>query len=394
MNKNRVDFANTLRGLAAITVLISHYYCLFWLNRGVSSGYIISPALSNQIETPGWIILLNRIPLSHLSFFDWGKYGVGLFFIISGFVIPFSLNKSSRMKFFINRIFRIYPTYFAGFSITMLSIIFCAKYFGKTIPYSARDILMHYFAGTRDIEWSPNIDGIIWTLEIEMKFYILCILLIPLFKKYSLWVFSAPIVLICAAFAINPSISKLAVTNLRAYELAFAYATNAQYILFMFIGVMFHYMHMKRINALKGCAYIIMIYVLFYIHWRFGPYYQSWPIAYTYAVAIITFTFAYNFQGLFKGNRLTNFLADVSYPLYVSHFVAGFAMMRILFDKGFSAYFVLSVTTITAFIVAWLMHLLIEMPSGALGKVIWDKLSHYCVKAKDYILYDIIVNRA
>jgi hypothetical protein len=41
----RVDFANTLRGFAALSVLISHYYGAFWLNRPAVAYLTNAPAL-------------------------------------------------------------------------------------------------------------------------------------------------------------------------------------------------------------------------------------------------------------------------------------------------------------------------------------------------------------
>jgi peptidoglycan/LPS O-acetylase OafA/YrhL len=87
----KVDFANTLRGFAALSVLVSHYYGLFWQNRAAVSGFTTAPTLAvDMYATPHWISWLNAIPI-----FNWGSYGVALFFIISGFVIPFSLQKTS-----------------------------------------------------------------------------------------------------------------------------------------------------------------------------------------------------------------------------------------------------------------------------------------------------------
>ena len=52
-----------------------------------------------------------------LSFpLNWGPFGVALFFVISGFVIPFSFETYGRLDFIVARFFRIYPTYLTGLS--------------------------------------------------------------------------------------------------------------------------------------------------------------------------------------------------------------------------------------------------------------------------------------
>lgn len=97
-----------------------------------------------------------------------GGYGVALFFLISGFVIPFSLRKSGFLEFLVSRMFRIVPTYFFGFTITLLAIFLCSCYFGRDWPFSYREIFIHYIPGIRDLFWTRGIDGIIWTLERQL----------------------------------------------------------------------------------------------------------------------------------------------------------------------------------------------------------------------------------
>lgn len=132
LDKTRVDFANTLRGFAALAVLINHYYGVFWLNRAAAATLTNAPALPlDAIATPHLIQWLNALPI-----FGWGPYGVALFFIISGFVIPFSLQKMSCLGFLVNRFFRIVPTYVIGFSITLVAIFFSTRYFSREWPYT------------------------------------------------------------------------------------------------------------------------------------------------------------------------------------------------------------------------------------------------------------------
>jgi peptidoglycan/LPS O-acetylase OafA/YrhL len=118
----KVDFANTLRGIAALSVVISHYFGVFWLYRSAVSSFINAPELPlSTYAIPNYINWLHKFPL-----FNWGAYGVALFFIISGFVIPFSLHKVNRLGFCVSRIFRIIPLYIVGFSTCSgTGLVFC-----------------------------------------------------------------------------------------------------------------------------------------------------------------------------------------------------------------------------------------------------------------------------
>ena len=54
----------------------------------------------------------NLIEIKH-NFFSWGAIGVQIFFVLSGFIIPFSIYRKERKpsSFIYSRFIRIYPTY-------------------------------------------------------------------------------------------------------------------------------------------------------------------------------------------------------------------------------------------------------------------------------------------
>ena len=175
----KIEFANTLRGFAALAVLISHYLGAFWTRRPAVEYLTNTPSLSIDLHpTPTIVTWLNAFPI-----FNWGAVGVAIFFLISGFVIPFTLRKSSLQGFLANRIFRIFPTYIVGFTITLMGIWLGSKYFENKWPFTATEVLIHYIPGLRDILWSRPIDGIVWTLEIEIRFYLVCALFITWFRS-------------------------------------------------------------------------------------------------------------------------------------------------------------------------------------------------------------------
>ncbi len=273
-NNTRVDFANTLRGFAALAVLIAHYYGVFWSSRAAVSALINAPELPETQLITSYISWLHLFPL-----FNWGAYGVAVFFIISGFVIPFTLQKMSWIGFVINRFLRIVPTYIVGFTMSLPAILISSEYFSREWPFSLHEVLIHYIPGIRDIMWSRGIDGIVWTLEIEMKFYLICALLIVWFRQQSLKVFLAPVVLFVFALYINLNIPEWEKTNATAWRLAMTYVVVSQCIIYMFIGVMFNYLHCNRIDANKGYLGIGGLFLLFCIHWWAGPYSANLSVA-------------------------------------------------------------------------------------------------------------------
>lgn len=129
-----------------------------------------------------------------------GWVGVNLFFIISGYVVSHTLRKSNNAKdFILKRVTRIYPTLWL-----ILPVVFLGQYF---IPYSIfkdRSSLANLLGSMTLIPPSvlnlPNIISfdwltlVLWSLKVEMIFYILCYILFKFFPYKKIVSYS---VLIC-----------------------------------------------------------------------------------------------------------------------------------------------------------------------------------------------------
>jgi len=107
------------------------------------------------------------------SVFDPGLYGVLVFFLISGYVVPRSLERKGSVRaFWIGRLFRLFPLF--GFVILMLLVLHA---FGLASLNGANQnvagaVLSHLFM-LSDLLGGPNLLVVIWTLSYEMVFYLL-----------------------------------------------------------------------------------------------------------------------------------------------------------------------------------------------------------------------------
>jgi len=100
-NKNRLTSLDALRGIAALGVVLYHFTSLFAIKFSYTELSAIFPS--------GY---------SHL-----GRYGVELFFIISGFVISMSIENSNNVyRFFVSRFSRLFPTFWAAVFISSVFI--------------------------------------------------------------------------------------------------------------------------------------------------------------------------------------------------------------------------------------------------------------------------------
>lgn len=106
--------------------------------------------------------------------FDFGRIGVCLFFVISGFVVPPSYKGArwpATKRFLWGRIWRLYPAFW-------LSILpgAWASYWLWNKEFTLRDVALNLTMIPESFG-APMAMGLYWTLRIEWLFYALCVLL-------------------------------------------------------------------------------------------------------------------------------------------------------------------------------------------------------------------------
>lgn len=98
----------------------------------------------------------------------WGHYGVNLFFMISGFVIFMTLERTRRpLDFVVSRFSRLYPAYWAAVLLTF-SVTHLLTLPGKTVGWDALLVNLTMLQGFFGV---PHVDNVYWTLEVELLFY-------------------------------------------------------------------------------------------------------------------------------------------------------------------------------------------------------------------------------
>jgi peptidoglycan/LPS O-acetylase OafA/YrhL len=142
MQKNRLLELDAIRGLAALAVVMYHYFYRY-----------------NGIYGHGDLAV------------DWtyeGQYGVQLFFMVSGFVIYWTLNKVDKpMDFIVSRFSRLYPAFWAA-AILTFTIIYIFDLPGREIGFKKAALNALMFHEYFNIK---HIDGVYWTLTVELTFY-------------------------------------------------------------------------------------------------------------------------------------------------------------------------------------------------------------------------------
>jgi peptidoglycan/LPS O-acetylase OafA/YrhL len=153
INKNRFEYIDALRVVGAASVISFHYF-----SNGISNGSVTSIGLT---------------PFSEIA--KYGYLGVQLFFVVSGYLILMSTNRSA-WEFAKGRVKRIYPLYW------MAIILITAITYLPTLSKNQPDFLqilasITMFPTAFDQGW---IDGAHWFMLVEIQFYLLIFVLLKL----------------------------------------------------------------------------------------------------------------------------------------------------------------------------------------------------------------------
>jgi peptidoglycan/LPS O-acetylase OafA/YrhL len=367
----KLEFANALRGLAALSVVTSHYASFFFGSAALIGAMANTPpptqVTSSALEA--WRAFLLLFP------FVGGEFGVGLFFLISGFVIPMSLQKYDWRGFVVGRILRIYPTYFAGFAVTLLALWIAGRTFGKPFPYEVRSVIIHFLPGVRDLLWSANIDYVVWTLEVEVKFYVVCAIAWKWLRLGDRRVFLIPLAMAGCAIGIEALLPGWLQADAYVYQLAYRLGNHAamtsRFLGFMFIGVAMFYHYRQRLSTVGLCAISALLYCIFWIQWSNAPNSAeslSALVVNSYTLALIVFGLSYAFSKRWPSSRVLNYFADISFPLYVVHGVAGYVALGIMAAHGIGPIAALGCTLAGALLISTLLHVGVELPTHRLGQ--------------------------
>jgi peptidoglycan/LPS O-acetylase OafA/YrhL len=144
-SSGRLAWLDALRGFAALCVVFDH-----------GSTLVLRPVRDYLYHT------LNL-----------GQYGVFVFFLVSGYIVPASLErKGSTRAFWISRAFRLYPMYLLAL---VLSVVAYKTHYGNIAgaEHDPGTALASWLTMMPNVLSGPNVPNVTWTLSYEMVFYLL-----------------------------------------------------------------------------------------------------------------------------------------------------------------------------------------------------------------------------
>lgn len=327
---NDIQYISALRGFAILLVLLEHY----WL--GLSNSFDITSDFLDAITKGYW---------------DVGKLGVALMFLISGFLVPYGLKNKSLKMFLWGRFFRLYPVYWI--SIVIAILVYGIKSNAQVI---ANLTMFQVFMG------QPDLLGIYWMLPIQWIFYIICIIEM---KKIQ----NIPRINLIYYLMIFAAIG----TSLLRHIMGHKYPT-AIFILILiaFIG---YYLRLyteqiilkKELN-LKIVIFVIAMLPICYLSYNINMgWNETWYRYFiTYNSSIILW---YIFYRVDIKNRFLVFSGMISYTVYLLHGEI-YDVSLILFKDIFYDYWYvgIGIVLLLVYIVSYYVYLYVEKKITVFGK--------------------------
>lgn len=301
-----------------------------------------------------------RVVFPFLSRFTiYGGFGPYLFFMISGFVVLMSAWGRRLPEFLGSRVGRLYPAYWAAVVLTATVIFFNQQIiqtwgsFG--VPGAAMNLTM--FQSAFGV---PHVDGAFWTLWVELKFYLLLVVMI------LIGITRTRILALCLIWPVLGALSA------RSDAVLLAQLLEPNYAPFFCIGILLYLLHREGWSGSAGLLLALNVCIAL---WVCAVHYIPWSIAVAGApvsfrglvvlvAASIAAIWAATLGRVSRVNwRWLTMLGALTYPLYLIHQVPGWVLLHRL-GPVLPAYVALALVVLVMLVAAYLVHRFVETPFG------------------------------
>ncbi|CAM4197007.1 acyltransferase family protein [Bacillus albus] len=322
----RIKELDSIRGLAAITVLIGHF-CL------------MLPSLPNSIK------------FSPFRFLWAGGEAVIVFYVLSGFVLSMALyhSKTNYWGFLIKRFVRIYIPYYFWIIITFTLFILFSPYEVTGLrdwfydrwqgSITKLDILNHFVLLNNF--FTENYNPVIWSLAQEMRISIVFPLLFLLFYKLN-W---KKTILFALSFSlIGVFLNMLHIGKAEGFYNG--YADTLHFTSMFLVGMLlfkyqekliYSYRNMKKLKKGFLIALGIILYLYSILIYGFSRndttfLLKDWGVVIGVSILIIMAMSNLKIKAILNKNVFV-YLGEISYSIYLCHFPIMMVLFKLFYAK-------------------------------------------------------------
>ncbi|EOO76021.1 acyltransferase [Bacillus mycoides] len=368
----RHEELDSIRGISSLVVMIGHYLMIF----SAFQNY------SYEDNKPFVVYLLKETPARLI--FSSGNESVIIFFVLSGFVLYESIQKtnSSYGSYLLKRICRIYIPYIVAIVIAIIcqttiskyGISYLSEWFNRswTIESSLSLIAQHVLlVGKYNTD---TYNSVIWSLVHEMRISIIfpLVLMVCLRKTVrgsllSLFSFS-----ICSVVILFLFRSSLTLTS---------YVLTLHYTVLFLLGALVAKYKNNLIAFYSNCTkntkitWFLFAILLYMYEGLIGEIkvlnnfiFRDYVVAISACLFVILSLSVSTFSTLLR-NKYLLYLGKISYSLYLYHLISLFSLIYML-NEVLPLTIILIMSLILSFILATISYLFVEKFSFRLGKYI------------------------
>lgn len=289
----------------------------------------LAAALAVVLFHYGYRGAAGTVPMMSLAFSElapsakYGFLGVDLFFVISGFVIAASAEGRTAMQFAIARAGRLYPAFLVAMTLTAVVLVASGD-----VPTTA--IALRWLANltmVAPVLGQPFMDGAYWSIVLELVFYgwIAALILAGVFPRHTRMIVAVWLA-VCALNELTLQLKPLRILLLTEYAPLFA------------SGVLMHLMwkgdRSLATRALLAAAFVLGLVHATSVEATFARLYQDgvdsptlWVL---HAGIYLLFCGALLASRIVRPTPLVLALGGLTYPLYLVHQEAGYALIGAL----------------------------------------------------------------
>ncbi len=324
----RIVELDALRGLAALAVVAFHYTTRY-------------DELFGHAQPLRWNVA-------------WGHYGVDLFFMLSGFVILMTLDRSRGWGSFAwGRFSRLYPAYWVAAALTFVVVARCGLPGQETSPGEA----LLNLTMVQSLLGARHIDGAYWSLQAEVLFYANMLLLHCLggfgrpLRTLRIWlgvaVLAQAIVYAAEAQWLPPAAAQVS----KVVTLA-----SLEFIPLFGLGIVLYVWRTGQVSGRAAATTAALCLATTAI---------TTSAAAVPVVAMLALVLGLAVQGRLPwlGGRWLVYLGAISYPLYLTHQNVGYVIMQHLEAAGVAPSVAIAAAGMVAMLMAALLHHGVERPA-------------------------------
>lgn len=322
MKDGKIEILDSLRAFAALSVCLFHFIC-------TTTGYFSNETLLRVMTN--------------------GQYGVQLFFVISGFVIPWSMYQANFQfrdffRFLLKRLARLEPPYMVSILLALAVLLARERFYGMEnshIQISGKQVALHFFYLIPFFEGYKWLNNVYWTLAIEFQYYIfMALIYIPMIRSKTLIRMALYAILIASSFFTGER---------------FLF----HWLPIFLLGVALFQYKAKLMSAAEFYGVLLTLLVVCVYHYPFmAVVYAAVPVA-----AILFYTE--------KRIPVLDFFGTFSYSIYLIHPLLGATFINVMSHRfsgsALQKIAVVSTGMVITLLSAWIMYKLVEKPSKRLS---------------------------